>query len=258
MAGVPMRSALAGVATEADEKAVWEAWKIHQTESNRHDVIVAACQKISPTNELIGVSQGLAAWHLMRQGKTNEAATFLENMASTVGKTPLSTAAGEMGRRWLTRLDLEKVKGALQIAYRQDIEYPRTLDALKKLPREWVPPLKDRWDSPWQYEVTGYKRISGLTRQRYRLQCKKLGDDSSLTAALTRPYGARITLKPVSLASTSSGAQAMKFESVGGKAETFLLSEGAQFGGITFAYSGLKLIILTDGDHWLIVPKPKP
>jgi len=75
---------------------------------------------------------------------------------------------------------------------------------------------------------------------------------------LAHPYGARITLRPISIATTSRGNQTVKFKNTGGKAETTLLSEGAPYNGITFAYGGLKLIMLTDGDHWLVLPKPKP
>ena len=244
--------------SKSDEKAVWDVWKIHQTQSNRHDTVVAAGRKISSTNELIGVSQGLAAWHLLQMGNTNAATAILETMASTGGKTPLATAVGEMARRWLTRLDLEKVKRGLQIVYRRDIKYPPSLNTLKKLPRELLLPLQDRWNVAWQYKATGYNKIPGLDGQSYQLSCKKLGADSDLAEALACSYGVRITLRPIAIATTSRGNQTVKFKNTDGKAETTLLSEGAQYNGITFAYGGLKLIMLTDGDHWLVLPQPKP
>lgn len=247
-----------GEISASDEKAVWDVWKTHQAASNRHDVVVAAYRKIAPANELIGIPQGLAAWHLLQMDKTNEATAILKTMASTGGKIPLSTATGEMARRWLTRLDLEKVKRALQIVYRRDIEYPRSLNALKKLPRELRSPLQDRWNVSWQYKTTGYKNISGLDGQRYQLSCKKLDTDSDLTKALARLYGTRIILRPVAIATTSHGNQTVKFKNISGQADPILLSEGAQYNGITFAYIGLKLMVLTDGDHWLVLPKPKP
>ncbi len=247
--------AATGAAAEPDEKAVWEVWKTHQTASNRHAIVVAACRKIATANILFGASQGLAAWHLLQLGQTNEAAAILETMAAAGDSPPLAAAGAEMARRWLSRLDLEKIKPAMQLIYRRDIAYPPTLDALQTLPREAQPPLKDRWGAPWKYEPTGFKTIPGLTGQRYRIACVKLGDDSALAGALARPYGDRIAIKPLAHTVTSSGLQTLKFE-VPGKAQPILLSEGAWYEGTTLAYIGAKVILLTNGDHWLMLPKP--
>jgi hypothetical protein len=249
--------AFGGPASELDEKAIWEVWKTHQSPSNSHAVVIAACGKITPANELSGVSQGIAAWHLLQLGKTNEASAILEAMAAAGGGTPFSAATKEMAFRWLSRLDLEKVKPALQLAYRRNIEYPATLNVLKTLPPASIPPLNDRWGMPWKYEPTGFKKIPGLIGQSYQLSCVKLGDDSALAKALARPYADNITLKPISITATSQGNQILKVETSGGKTATSLLAEGAQSGAITFAYGGLKVILLTNGDHWLMLPKPK-
>jgi hypothetical protein len=248
--------AFGGPASEPDEKAIWEVWKTHQSPSNSHAVVIAACAKISPANELNGVSQGIAAWHLLQLGKTNEATAILKAMAGG-GGTPFSAATQEMAFRWLSRLDLEKVKPALQLAYRRNIEYPPTLDALKTLPPTAIPPLNDRWDMPWKYEPTGFKKIPGLIGQSYQLSCVKLGDDSSLAKALARPYADNIDLKPISISAISQGNQILKLETAGAKPSSILLAEGARHGAITFAYGGLKVILLTNGDHWLMLPKPR-
>ncbi|MDP2990516.1 MAG: hypothetical protein Q8O57_08135, partial [Kiritimatiellota bacterium] len=63
-------------ANETQEKALWTLWSLQTNNPAQHEAILAACQqmqKASPTNPLLPVSQGLAAWHGLRLGKTNEA-----------------------------------------------------------------------------------------------------------------------------------------------------------------------------------------
>src|SRR5450759_2647485 len=118
---------LAFGASETQEKALWTLWSLQTNNPAQHEAIVAACQQMqqaSPTNPLLPVGQGLAAWHSLRLGKTNEAFVFLGEMAAAAPTTPNATAGAEMGRRWLTRLDREKVRGALAVYYRNAIEYP--------------------------------------------------------------------------------------------------------------------------------------
>ncbi|MFH1968710.1 MAG: hypothetical protein ABIJ53_00150 [Verrucomicrobiota bacterium] len=252
-------------ASEAQEKALWTLWSLQTNTSARHEDIVAACQqmqKAAPTNPLLPVGQGLAAWHSLRLGKTNEAFVFLGKMAAVAPATaaapasPTATAGAEMGRRWLTRLDREKVRSALAIYYRNAIEYPINLQPLKKKIKESPLPLTDRWGAPWQYQLAAFKVIKVARGQRYLLQSKTLGESSDLAKALERPYAGRILFQPVSLTITGGGTQNVVFKTPDDRPEKILLSEGGQAAGVTLTYIGSHILILCDGDHWRVVAKP--
>ncbi len=247
-------------ASETQEKALWTLWSLQTNTPTQHEAILTACQqmqKASPTNPLLPVSQGLAAWHSLCLGKTNEAFVILSEMTA-VAATPTTAAGAEMGRRWLTRLDREKVRDALAGYYRHAIEYPINLQPLKKTtPGETNAPLPltDRWGAPWQYQLAAFKIIKVALGQRYLLQSKTLGESSDLAKALERPYAGRILLQPLAL-TTGGSAQNVVFQTPGDRPEKILLSEGGQAAGVTLTYIGSHILILCDGDHWQVVLKP--
>ena len=262
---------LAFGASEAQEKSLWALWNLQTNKPTQHKAIVAACQqmqKASPTNPLLPVFQGLAAWHNLRLGKTNEAFAIFSKMAAVAPATavtpatavapatPTMTAGVEMGRRWLTRLDREKVRSALAVYYRNAIEYPINLQPLKKTIKDAPLPLTDRWGTPWQYQLAAFKIIKVAPGQRYLLQSKTLLKTSDLAAALEWPYAGRILLQPRSLVISGGGAQNVVFQTPGDRPEKILLSEGGQAAGVTLTYIGAQILILCDGDHWRVVIKP--
>lgn len=214
-------------------------------------------QKNAPSNSLLAVAQGLCSWRLLQEAKTNEASKLLEAMLSARPADTLNAAGSEMGRRWLTRLDREKVRSALSLYYRQQIAYPENLQLLGKMPGNSVPPLTDRWNTAWIYQLTGFKTLKGLDNQRYLLQSAQLKENSDLKTALARPYAGTIKIKPVSITTGASGAQNIRFESTDQKDAVIILSEGTKLDAINLVYVGHRIIILSDGDYWLIAPKPK-
>ncbi|MFA5044108.1 MAG: hypothetical protein WC381_08900 [Kiritimatiellia bacterium] len=258
-------------ASEAQERDIWTLWRMQTNEPAQHESIVAACRRIqqaTPLNPLLPVAQGLAAWHSLRMGKTNDAvALFGEMEAAAAAATaapaapiaPTATAGAEMARRWLTRLDREQVRGALARYYSDAVEYPAALQALKKTApgkKDAPLPWADRWGDPWQYQLAPLKIIKGAPGQRYVLQSKTLGESSDLAQALKRSYGGRTPLQPVSLTITSGGAQIVVFQTAGGRPDKIMLSEGGQAEGVTLTYIGAQILILCDGDHWRVVLKP--
>ena len=253
----PMHFAAAADIRESDERKLWTIWKLHQSGTNSHESVIAACRKMrnqSPTNSLSVISSGIAAWHMLQTGQTNEAISVLEPMIS-YSRDPLLKAGSKIAHSWLTRIDREKVKNALTIIYNERIEYPKTLRTLKTLPRESVPPLTDRWGTPWKYYLKGYKKIKGLISQSYVLQSQKLGASSDITQALEQPYAKNINLKPLSIVMIGN-SQNIKFDATGDKQQP-VMSTGTTFKGVTFVYCGLKLIILCNNDYWLVLPKPR-
>ena len=183
-------------------------------------------------------------------------ATAVASATAVAPATPIMIAGAEMGRRWLTRLDREKVRSALAVYYRNAIEYPINLQPLKKTIKDAPLPLTDRWGTPWQYQLAAFKIIKVAPGQRYRLQSKTLGETSDLAAALERPYAGRILLQPRSLVISGGGAQNVVFQTPGDRPEKILLSEGGQATGVTLTYIGVHILILCDGDHWRVVIKP--
>ncbi|MBI2441576.1 MAG: hypothetical protein HYV35_09410 [Lentisphaerae bacterium] len=245
-------------ATVAEEQALWALWAAATNIPAQHEAGARACQQFQqtfPTNQLLSASQGLAAWHYLRLGKTNEALALLNAAASAAG-TPVAQAGIEMSRRWLTRLDREKVRSALADYYRHNLEYPVNLQPLKKTSPNSAVPLTDRWGAPWQYELTAFKVIKGARGQRYRLESKQLRESSDLAQALAEPYAGRIQLQNLSISTMGSGVRNVAFQLLGDKPEKVLLSEGGQAAGITLAYLGAQIIIFSDGDHWLVLPRP--
>jgi len=254
-----------GAGPEADEKAVWNLWRTHLSASNNHEAVIASFQQTlqnAPSNSLLTVARGLCSWHLLHLSKTNETVQMLEDMMSTKPDNPLNAAGTEMGRRWLTRIDREKVRNALSLYYRQQIAYPSNLESLKKIPRVPAPPLTDRWNAHWIYRLTGFQTIKGLDNQHYLLESDQLKDTSDLKIALARPYTGTMKLKPVSVSTTASGVQNVRFETIetnmvnNQKTGIVLMAEGTKLETITLVYVGNKIIILSDGDYWMITPKP--
>ena len=245
--------------SEEDEKALWDLWRTHLAASNDHASVAAAfeqSQKIRPAGTLLPVVRGLAAWNLLKAGRTNDAARLLETMASDRTPGAACEAGAEMARRWLTRLDREKVKESLRSYYRRHIAYPPDLNALKSLPALRRPPPADRWNAPWEYRLEAMA-VTGLNDQKYSLQSPALKDTSPLEIALDRPYAGGIAIKPVALVPTASGAANVTFEPANQQGAKFMLSEGSKAGGVALAYVGIKIIVLSDGDHWLVAPKPR-
>lgn len=246
-------------ASDAEEKALLSLWSLQINTPAQHAALLKACQQVlqaSPTNQLLPVSQGLAAWHSLHLGRTNEALALLKALAAAPTTSPTALAGVELSRRWLTRLDREAVRNALASYYARTLEYPANLPLLKNTPGGAETPLTDRWGAPWQYELAAFKIIKGTAGQRYRLQSKRLLEFSDLGLALARNYAGRISLKPISIATSSSGAQNVVFQGPGNPPEKIILSEGSQTGGITLSYIGAQILILSDGDHWLVLRKP--
>ena len=101
--------------------------------------------------------------------------------------------------------------------------------------------------------------MKGLDDQHYLLQSAQLNEASDLETALANPYPGAIKLKPVAVVRSASGAQNIRFESdetKDQKAGIILMGEGTKLGATTLVYVGNRIIILSDGDYWMIMPKP--
>ncbi len=223
--------------------------------SNR-DVTAKSCaafQKQFPASPLMPVVRGLVGWCALQAGDRGEGVTKLfEAMVSDAG-TPFSDATTTMARRWLTRLDREKVKVALKKAYTEHVSYPATLDALAKLPEGQKPPLNDRWGRPWRYHDAELKYVRGIKAQKYVLESSNMDRDQDLKDALAKAYDVGTLLKPVKILSREKGHESVSFAA--GR-EPVVLAPGGRYRGVTLVYVGQNLVVLTDDDHWSVMPLP--
>jgi hypothetical protein len=243
-----------------NERGLWALWKQHTENTNRHAQVADACaafEKASPQDPLRVVARGIAAWHLLKSGKNDAARQILLPMLADRG-TDLAKAGSDIARRWMTRLDREDVRGALKEVYNRDIAFPESLEALKTLPADRRPPPADRWGKPWEYKLVGFKALRGLPNQKYELISQLLGPESDLRAALADPYAARINLKPSRLVSPAGQSEVVEFVTDGEPvARKQVMSVGSTSERIVFPYSGQNLILLSDGDCWKVLPKPR-
>jgi hypothetical protein len=253
----------AQTATVPNEKGVWALWSLQTNSPNDDAALIGACaefRKSAPSDPFVPVADGLSAWHLLRSGRTDEAVPLLVPLASRQGSS-IDRAASRMAKTWLTRLDREAVKRALKRLYVKTVAFPTSLEALKSLPADAQPPLADRWGAPWSYRLTGFRSFSGMESQKYELQSRTLGKASDLALALQLPYAAALSFKPVKVISSTPGQEVIQFESessalAGTAAKTVVLATGSESEGMTLAYVGVYILIVTDGNHWKLMAKP--
>ena len=250
-------AACRGQETPADEQGLWLVWAGHTNAAASPAAFTEACRIFkakSPGDPLTVVVRGLEAWHLLKARQTNEAVRLWEAMISP-SDDALPKAGADLARGWLTRLDRELVRAALMRVYVRDVAFPASLDAIKALKGATPPPLADRWGNPWTYELAAMRALKGFPRQRYILESKRLGANSDLTRALAVPYASRIQLEPVRIVTGLGAGETVEFVTPARK--NIALMAGTDMDGILFAYLGKSLIVLTDGNHWRLVPRPR-
>jgi len=238
----------------ADERGLWQVWAA-STNAVDERAIVTACSEFrgkSPKDPLVVVAAGLEAWHLLKMGNTNAAVALFEPMAALPeNATYLQTAAADMARGWLTRLDRETVRNALKKIYARDIEFPSSLSALSSLKNSPMFPSTDRWGKPWVYRLES--PLKGMSAQQFVLESVRLGSRSDLVKALALPYAGQINMEPVRMSPVS--ADTVEFTTLAGK--TAFLQAGGTLSGISVAYLGSNLIVMADENHWRVVMKPR-
>lgn len=240
-----------------DENGLWLIWVSHTNAAADHAAIAQACEVFrtkAPADPLAVVAQGLEAWHLLQDGKTNDAVRLLEPMVALSGDA-LQKVSADMARGWLTRVDRELVRAALKRVYLRDVEFPVSLEAIKTLKGVKLPLFTDRWNQPWSYQTADLPTIKGVRRQRYVLESSRLGANSDLAQSLAIPYASRITVQPVRIMGGGDQGETVGFASPSGKSGALMV--GAEMDGATFAFLGKSIIVLSDRDHWRVVLRPR-
>ena len=261
----------AAAADAADERAFLTLWSVQQSAPHDHAAVLAACQTFKqtrPASAFGGVADTLAAWHLLKLGRTDAAVTRLETLKRRPQEA-LAEGAYEMGAGWLTRIDRTRVQQALQFYYRREIGYPSTLAALTDyaaLPATLAFRPADRWRLRWNYRLVGYSRLSGLLNQKYTLRSQKLGSGSDLEQVLAMPYGQQITARMLRIPLSAPGREVVEMEIAlpvdpadeGAVPRRLTVAAGvnAWSEGLFLAYVGRNFILVCDRAHWKVYPKP--
>lgn len=244
--------ALPALAADSDEAIFGRLFRLHLATPTGHVALAAQAGQAAaslPPGPYRAAAQAVQAWRLLRAGQPAEArAVYLALSADAAAPTPLA----ELARRWLTRLDREEVRAALQKAWARDIRFPESLDALPP-PR---PPLKDRWDRPWTYKPRALKLLKA-DAQRYDLQSPGLGADSDLAAALDRPWPLELPIRPLGVSTAAGSTPVVTFETLSKKpAEKSMVSEGKSWNGLALIKVGPHALLLSNGDYVFLPLKP--
>jgi hypothetical protein len=261
----------AAAADAADERAFLSLWRVQQAAPHDHAAVVAACQTLKqtrPASAFGGVADTLAAWHLLKLGRTDAAVTLLETLKRRPQEA-VAQGAYEVAAGWLTRIDRTRVQQALQFYYRREIGYPSTLTALTDyaaLPATMTFRAADRWGLRWNYRLVGYSRLSGLLNQKYTLRSQKLGSGSNLEQVLAMPYGEQITARMLRIPSSVPGREVVEMEIAlpvdpedeGAVPRRQAVAAGVNSWseGLFLAYVGRQFILVCDRSHWKVFPKP--
>ncbi|MBN2302652.1 MAG: hypothetical protein JXN60_09065 [Lentisphaerae bacterium] len=251
-----MVAAICSAQTVPDEKTLWSIWKMNSDNSDDHKNIINACAKFKKSarsDPFTVVTDGIAAWHYLKIGNRTAATELLTPALSTRSTTTLNKIAAYIARTWLTRIDMEIVKQALEIVYHEEIEYPATLDKLKEFTVK-QPPMTDQWGDPWIYKLVSLKYLTNINGQKYEIESRTLRHNSDLSTALNIPYAAKISLKPSSLGRDNT---TVRFVTTDDTRQDIYIALDSTREGITVAYIGDKLLIISDGNHWAVMPKPK-
>ena len=248
----------------ANETAFIKLWQQHIKNPDQHAETIAACREFSANNrgdELVRVVKGIETWHLLKSNQGQEAMTMLDSDLSLNSR---GTGAGAtiLARGWMSLIDIGPVKKALQYYYRQEVEYPESLDALAgnpNIPVDLKFRLRDRWDIPWKYRLVGFKSVPGFLNQRYSISSSRLDTTTDLTNALQLPYASEIHVRPMRTRKTGGNTVLVEFANwVEGQEEgrRFFLGAGRKSGNIFLAYVGKRMVIVCDQLHWKVLPKP--
>ena len=241
-----------------DEDGFLGFWATHQSVVSNHTAALDLCTRYltrTPASAYRPAVAALGAWHALGAGRTNDARAGFAALLSS-GATPVALAANDCAQHWLTRFDRESVRAPLAAWYATHASYPDSLKPLLALPENQRPPAQDRWNEPWEYRLDGFRLLKkGLGDQHYILESHTLGAASDLARALAAPFGARLQhVKLVRVVTgTSSPTAEIEVGDAGQRHAT--LMEGTEFAGIRLAKVGAQSVLLTDGDHWQVLPR---
>jgi hypothetical protein len=249
------------------DDAFIRVWSLHRQMPDDHAAVAAACREAigrlgADDTAVLGpylpVVRTLEGWRLLQAGRTAEAAAAFE-AALDRGRADGDTrqhAADNLARRWLSRIDREKVVAALNTYHREHVAFPDELSAFQNWAADARPPLRDRKGEPWSYQLAGFRRLKVGGQQRYTLFSRSIGRE---TSALDAALALRPPDLPVAFVRKNTGSPALaEFRIGGGTNRPVVVQEGARTGGLRFvAVDGQgRFALLSDDDFWLTALPP--
>ena len=251
--GVVWVSAAVAVGAAPADDAFAAVWREHRALTNDHDRAITVFREAlarrnangSPVLERYApIVQTLEGWRWVAKRNTAEAERAFTAALGTQDAT--ADAADWVARRWLTRLDRERVAEALKTYYGIHVIYPDTLAALSTLPPEKQPPKADRFGKVWVYSPGTMKRLNVGANQTYALTSLELKTTSALKDFFTKAY-------PSPAFVFRNAGQGSGIEVRGEDGMTIgTLREGMQINGFQLATvdGDGRFAIITDGDFW--------
>ena len=200
------------------------------------------------------VAESLLGADILAAGQTDDAAKALSKLLiqDSVNADPVSRAADTHARRWLSRIDREKVVAALKAYYADHVEYPSTLEPFRQL--RPAPPLRDRWGDPWAYKLANFKLLKGVKAQRYTLESRSMARGSDLRRALeSRPASAL----PKDWTVARGGGDSVSVIVTTPSGERTVIREGSAHAGIRFVALAGQHALFSSGDNWFVAPLAK-
>jgi hypothetical protein len=253
------------LAATPQEDAFLKVWAVHTRNAQDHKAVIAACQSVMDKSSTLGdflpAVKTLAAWHLLADGKEADAVRIFESsLTADKAARPIVRFADIMARRWLTRLDCEKLEKALKAYYADNVEYPASLSPLLNLPKDKAPPKTDRFDELWVYKINAFSKskLAKAQNQRYTLYSTTTG--SKLTRLKAFPFDSYGGKKSASIiARKTTNPLSVEFETVTESGtQRGVATESGLMNGIRFlrldSDNRFALMIDSECDFWVVAP----
>ena len=199
------------------------------------------------------VARTLMGLNLLKAGRPQDAAAAYASALSS-GGDPLSRAADNQARRWLTRIDREALVAALRQWYAANVAYPPALDVLQTLPDIQTLPLQDRWGDPWNYRLVPMRQMPQLTDQRYQLESRALFRSSDLATALRQLESSTTHVRFLRIVSRQPPVISVEITQPEMDPVNATLALGASASGVRLCALSPIMAICSDGDRWIMVP----
>lgn len=261
MAWLVLLPLLSLVAATPQESAFLTVWSTHTRNTDDHKAVIEACQRVmdrpATLGEYLPAVKTLAGWHLLADNKQADAIRLFESaLVTDKNSPPITQWADTMARRWLTRLDYQKLERALKTYYAEHVAFPASLSPLYAL--NPPPPKSDRFGDAWVYQLESMSRLTGLANQRYSLASRTLGRGGSRLSSLPFDNYGRRTATLIGRKSASPPTLEIEITTTDGATSRAIVAERAMAGGLRLlklsSDGQFALLVESESDFWVVAP----
>ena len=204
---------------------------------------LASANPESPESAISHVLRGIILWRDL--DNMAEAEKDFAAAAGNAGTDTLSTAAADLGKRWLSRVRMTRIREACHAYYLDEVEYPRSLNNLVEKELLDKADLVDASGAPFAYEALD-SEVPKAPRQKYSLKSKNVpGDSKDIPGVLAheKDFRKQVTLKTPN----------PKMVMVSVKNETLSIEEGQTRGGLKAVRLEASRAILCSPDYVVVL-----